>query len=154
MIALIKELQPQFYPAALEYLNGNLYRGYNCYVLKKDLFFQLCEFQFSILFEIEKTLDTTGYDETLLRTPAYLGEILYGIFMFYIEKQGNYSIKEQQLIFFNHTERTKGKKELISRYLSYRTDEILRMAADPLLPIGSRRREFLKRIFHLHANFK
>ena len=91
-------------------------------------------------------LDTTGYDETLMRTPAYLGEILYGIFMFHIEKQGCYRIKEQQLVFFNHTGKAKNKKDLIRRYLSYRTDEILRMLADPVLPIGSKRREFLKQI--------
>ncbi len=147
MITLIKERQPQYYPAALEYLHGNYHRGYNCYILKKDLFFQLCEFQFSILFEIEKMLDTAGYDETLMRTPAYLGEILYGIFMFHIENQGCYRIKEQQLVFFNHTEKAKNKKDLIRRYLRYRTDEILRMLADPVLPIGSKRRELLKCVF-------
>ncbi len=150
MLALIKERQPHIYPSAMEYLNGHMHRGYNCYILKKDLFYQLCEFQFDILFEAEKKLAVAGHSEILPRTPAYLGEILYGIFMYHLQKKDKYQIKEQQLIFFEHTEKIKNKWEYIRRYSMYRAYKVLRAATKPFLPIGSRRREFVKRALHIN----
>lgn len=37
------------------------------------------------------------------RTLGYLGEIMYGIFVYYLQKQGIYKIKEVQLVYFEQT---------------------------------------------------
>ncbi|HCS74565.1 MAG TPA: hypothetical protein DIW17_11915 [Clostridiales bacterium] len=106
-IQLIKEMYPQYYMAAIEYLSSNNYRGYNCYIMRHELFSQMCEFQFDILFELEKRLDMSGYTGNMQRTPAYMGELLYGVFMYWLQKKGHYKIKELQLVFFQNTEAVK-----------------------------------------------
>lgn len=104
LIENIDRLYPNFSGIAKEYLYNKEHIGYNCFILKKELFNQLCEFQFDILNEIENKLDTKYYHETQNRTIGYLGEILYGIFIYYLQRSNKYKIKFQQLIFFENTE--------------------------------------------------
>lgn len=148
LFELIDGMKPEFSQSAREYFDGNLHRGFNCFIMKKGLFNRMCEFQFPIMFEIEKRLDTTGYTQTMMRTPAYIGEMLYGIFIYHVTKKENYSIKELQLVFFGNTERIKNKIELIIRYAWSLVDCLLRKIVDPMMPKGSKRREWLKNIFY------
>ena len=108
MMDLIGELMPQYSRSAEDYMAGKLHRGYNCYIMKRELFGQLCNFQFTILFELENRLDMSGYSGNMCRTPAYIGEILYGIFLHHLILQGNIRIKEVQLLYFQDTEKTGG----------------------------------------------
>ena len=50
----------------------------------------MCEFEFTVLFEIEKKLDFSRYAGNSERTIGYLGEILYGTFMLWLKKQNKY----------------------------------------------------------------
>ncbi|NLH01732.1 MAG: DUF4422 domain-containing protein [Clostridiales bacterium] len=148
MLELIDETAPEYSRSAREYLSGNLHRGFNCYVLKKELFIRLCDFQFPIMFEVERRLDTTGYTQTMLRTPAFIGEMLYGIFMYHVTTYEQWRVKELQLVFFSDTDRIKGCGDLIKRQIWFGIDRTLRTIIDPLMPKGSKRRESLKNIFY------
>ena len=148
LLELIQTRHPEYFSSAKEYLEAHWHRGYNCYVMRKDLFFKMCEFQFDIMFEIEKALDTTGYSETMKRTPAFIGEILYGIFIYHITKQEKYRIKELQLVFFGRTDRIDSKLKLALIYLWYWTDLTVRFLVDPIIPKGTKRREFAKKVFY------
>lgn len=148
MFKLIDEFAPQYSGSAHEYFAGNLHRGFNCYVLKKELFNRLCEFQFPIMFEIEHRINTNSYTQTMLRTPAFIGEMLYGIFIYHITKYEHWKVKEVQLVFFSNTERIKGKIDLIKRTVWSFADKVLRAILDPVLPKWSKRRELLKKIFY------
>lgn len=148
MLELIDKTAPQYSKSAREYFDGKLHRGFNCYVLKKELFNRLCEFQFPIMFEIERLVDTKGYTQTMLRTPAFIGEMLYGIFIYHITKYERWKVKELQLVFFSNTERIKNRADLIKRCVWSFTDRILRLIADPILPKGSPRRERIKKVFY------
>lgn len=145
---LLKNLHPELMEDAREYLNGHLHRGFNCFILKKELFFQLCQLQFELMFEVERRFDPTGCTQTMLRTPAFLGEILYGIFIYHLEKSGAYKIHELQLVFFQNTERSRGTLHMLSKYVWYYTDRGLRRVVDPICPKGTRRREMLKDVFY------
>ena len=84
-------------------LNSEYHRGFNCFIMKKELFNQMCTFQFGVLFELEKSLDLNnrcGYHQ---RELAYVGEILYGTFIRYLKEQGGYKIKETQILLLLNT---------------------------------------------------
>ena len=148
LFQLIDEMAPEYSQSAREYFEGTVHRGFNCFVLKKELFERLCQLQFPIMFEVEKRLDTTGYTQTMKRTPAFLGEVLYGIFLYHITAHEQWNIQTCQLVFFQNTERIKGQVDLLRRYLWDKTDRLLRAVAAPIFPKGSRRREQLKHIFY------
>lgn len=148
LFQLIDKFAPEYAVSAREYFAGGLHRGYNCYILKRDLFFRLCKLQFPIMFEVEERLDTTGYTQTMLRTPAFLGEMLYGIFIYHITTKEHWRVKELQLVYFRDTERIKSRIDLLRRIVWDYTDRGLRAVVDPILPKGSQGRERLKKLFY------
>ncbi|WP_312642517.1 DUF4422 domain-containing protein, partial [Hydrogenoanaerobacterium sp.] len=105
LISIVKEKYPQYYEAVMLEVNSNVHRGFNCFVMRKDLFFQMCEFEFGVLFEIESEIDLSIYQGNPQRVLGYLGEILYGSFIRWIQMQGKYSVCERQIVLFNDTQR-------------------------------------------------
>ncbi|BDF71430.1 hypothetical protein CE91St41_13430 [Oscillospiraceae bacterium] len=148
LLELIDCMAPEYKESAREYLEGTRHRGFNCYVMRKELFVRLCWFQFPIMFEIERKLDTTGYSQTMMRTPAFLGEMMYGIFLYHITTHENWKVKELQLVFFRETDKLKGPLDVARRTLGYEGDKVVRAVVDPLFPKGSERREKLKDIYY------
>lgn len=100
LLELIKEMYPEYYETAVELMDMESHRGFNCYVMRKELFCKLCEFQFSVLGEFEKRVDITSRVGNNERTLGYLGEILYGVFTLWVEKQENYKVGIKQIIFY------------------------------------------------------
>lgn len=147
LLEKIKELFPEYYESARSYLSGNMHRGYNCYVMKRVLFFQMCEFQFGILFALEKELERNTYINKLERTLGYLGEIMYGIFIYHLQHTKRYKIKEVQLVYFEQTaEAGNGfyhfwQETLIWLKLHFENVGYV------LLPKASKRRDFIKKIY-------
>ena len=148
MFELIEKLFPQYYESAKEYFGGSLHRGFNCFVMKKELFFRMCEFQFAIMNKIEELVDTTEYTQTMKRTPGFVGEMLYGIFIYHVTKNENVSVKELQLVFFVRTDRIKSGFDLLRRKICSAADRAARFIFDPIFPKGSKRREKLKDIYY------
>lgn len=145
IIELIDCMSPEYSTSAREYFASAYHRGYNCYILKKELFQKLCELQFPIMFEMEKRIDTTEYTDQMRRTPAFIGEMLYGVFIYHILQSGKYRIKERQLVFFEETEKECGTTDYYLRKVGSATYQILRAMAGPIFPMGSQRREWLKK---------
>lgn len=100
VLLLIQKRQPKYYPIAKEYLKQSKHRGYNTFILKKELYFALCEFEFDILFALEKELNTTHYSEMMNRTPGFIGEILSAIFLYALEKDERCKFCSRQLVAF------------------------------------------------------
>lgn len=148
MFKLIDEMAPQYSSSAREYFSGNLHRGFNCYILRKELFSRLCEFQFPIMFKLEELLNTEGYSQTMNRTVAFIGEMLYGIFIYHISNYEEWKTKELQLVFFNNTNRIKNYCELIKVTFADKLNLIFRIISNPIFPIGTRRREWAKSIYY------
>lgn len=148
MFELIDQMAPTYSHSAREYFSGSHHRGFNCYILRGELFNRLCQFQFPIMFEVERRLDTKGYSQTMLRTPAFLGEMLYGIFIHHVTKYEQWKARELQLIFFNSTEQVEGRVDLIKRYLWFGIEYGLRAIIDSIMPIGTKRRAVAKRAFY------
>lgn len=148
LFELIDRMAPEYSESAREYFSGTRHRGFNCYVMRQELFDRLCRLQFPIMFEIERRLDTAGYSQTMLRTPAFIGEMLYGIFVYHLTTREHRRVKELQLVYFRDSERVKGQFDLFRRTIWGYTDKALRTMIDPIMPKGSRRREILKNIYY------
>lgn len=148
MFRIIDEKFPEYSESAREYFSGDKHRGFNCFVMKKDLFFRMCEFQFPVMEEIADIIDTTGYTQTMCRTPAFIGEMLYGIFIYHVTNKENASVKEQQLAFFASTDKFKNNFDLFCRIIAHNVDKLARIVFDPIFPKGTKRRERLKKVYY------
>lgn len=104
---LIKEYSPKYYESALEYMCGRKFRGFNCFIMKRDIFFSMCEFMFPIMFAFDSQIDKSRFSETQKRAVGYLGEWLYSIYIYHLTKSGSAVIRETQLICFQNTSKTK-----------------------------------------------
>lgn len=147
LLRIIDQLHPEYSTSAQEYLRDKWHRGYNCFVMKKELFEKMCRFQFDVLFELERQLDVTEYTDNMKRTPGYIGEIMYGIFVYHLQKSGKYKIHETQLIYFEQTTVSRSWFHTLCQHffcwLKIWSEDI----GYVLLPKASRRREFIKKIY-------
>ena len=71
----------------------------NMFVMKKKIFEEYCEFIFPILFELEKQIDFTGYDNYQKRQLAFLSERMTSLFLF-VKRQQGYKFKTVDTLFF------------------------------------------------------
>ena len=69
------------------------------FVMKKKIFEEYCNFVFPILFELEKAVDLTGYDNYQKRQLSFLAERLTSLFL-YVKKQQGYKFKTVDTLFF------------------------------------------------------
>lgn len=105
VLSIVKEKYPEMYPTAEKYMFGIRYnRLYNCFVLKYELFDKFCNWFFDIVFELDKRLDMTGYNESQFRTPGTIGERLFGIWVLWMQEQ-NYKVNEIPVLFVNNPEK-------------------------------------------------
>lgn len=71
----------------------------NMFVMKRKMFEEYCEFIFPILFELEKQVDLTGYDNYQKRQLSFLAERLTSLFL-YSKKQQGYKFKTIDALLF------------------------------------------------------
>jgi len=106
LLDVIKELCPDYYDVAVKYYKQPYSRWYNCFIMKKEIFSNFCEWQFNILFELEKRLNMNNYSSQMLRELGFFGEHLYGIYCDYLIQKFDYHIKELQVVYFEDTQKT------------------------------------------------
>ncbi len=147
MFGLIDELSPEYSASAREYFNGSEHRGYNCFVMRRELFDKLCSFQFPILARIAE-VDMNGYTDDMKRAPGYVGEMLYGIFVYHAEKYLGAKVDKRQLVLFLRTDKNGGRLKVYAKYTVIGIGKCIRAIVDPILPMGSKRREKLKDIYY------
>lgn len=102
LVSICGELQPDYCDELVSYLNGDKYLGYNCFIMKRQLFDRLCEFEFSILDKFDSEFSYEGLTATQKRICGYLGEVLYSVFVAHVSKEG-VSVNEIPLVFFDET---------------------------------------------------
>lgn len=118
LLTTIKKVQPDFYQYAISYLKQDKHRGYNCYLMRKEFFAELCDLQFSVLFNIYRQLKDTETFKKYPRTIGYMGEILYGIYLYWLVGK-NLKTKELQLIFCENAKKNNNTKQKIKILLWY-----------------------------------
>ncbi|MDE1515550.1 DUF4422 domain-containing protein [Vibrio sp. dsl-7] len=86
------------YPEYKYYVDeyNNSHSGFytNIFIMQKDIFVEYAEWIFSILFELEKCIDTSKYSDDEKRVIGHVAERLVGIYMLKLLREGKYRIKE------------------------------------------------------------
>lgn len=104
MLDILSEVSPEVGAAAREYLSGRTFLGFNCFVMKKPLFDQLCAIEFETLARLEQKVDLSHYCQQLTRIYGFMGEIISSSFIYYLQKSGQYKVKHVPILYFNYTE--------------------------------------------------
>lgn len=94
MIEILKLNYPSYVNSLEMHINGVSKMCYGIFLMKRDIFFEYCEFVFSVLFELDKMLKFDDYSTNGKRTLGYLAEILYSVFIWKMEEDNIYKIKK------------------------------------------------------------
>ena len=92
-IQVCREIHPDWEEEISKIEKGNVVQVCNMFVMKKELFFDYCNFAFPVLFELEKRIDTAGLSTNGLRFLGYMAEKLQTMFVFRLEKEKKYKEK-------------------------------------------------------------
>lgn len=114
---VISELMPDALPAFTKVMNSRSCHMFNMFVMKRELFDDYCNFMFSVLFELEKRIDLTGYDSYSIRIFGFISELLMDVWVEY--RQVKYV--EQSVIFLGQRSWVRKIVEFLKRkYLGVR----------------------------------
>lgn len=100
LVDCTENVAPQYVEMLNNYLSSSQSFNLNCFVLKKTVFLNLCEFLFPILFQIESRLDMKHSSKKAAQTLNRFGEILIGAFLYHTSQQGE-SISGQTVYFID-----------------------------------------------------
>ena len=73
------KLFPEYEKDAVKFLSNNVFVPYNMFLMKKELFNHFAQWQFSILFEMEKYIKPSNYTR-MKRVYGYISEVLLAIY--------------------------------------------------------------------------
>lgn len=102
---IFEEKYPDYKVDIDEYFNGYYWRGFNCYIVNKKIFFDLSEKCFDVLLEFEKRLDLSHYSIEKNRIIGYMGEAFWAIYYLHLIKMQNIEYKELPIVKFDVTEK-------------------------------------------------
>jgi hypothetical protein len=74
IIAIIKELKPEYYNTAIESLKAKEGYFFNIFIMKKEDFFKYCEFIFDILFEYDRRHNFTSQKDIINYLKAFFSK--------------------------------------------------------------------------------
>lgn len=98
-------MYPDYKKDAQDFFNGNKACFCNMFIMKKEIFFDYCEWMFPILEEFDKNTDYSTYSKEALRTPGHLSERLLNIYLMHHKRIGsNWKFKELQCVHFTNPE--------------------------------------------------
>lgn len=106
MLNILSDVNPELGADAREYLAGDKFGGFNCFVMRKDLFDEMCRIEFEVLSRLEKTVDDRNYCQQLSRIYGFMGEIISSSYFYHLEKSGKYRVKHLPLVYFENTDQT------------------------------------------------
>lgn len=92
---------PEIFPSARRYLSQNKVFACNMFVMKKDIFFDYCNFLFDVLQKFDAVTDISHYTAIGRRVDGYLAERICGIYLSYLFDSGMNGKKLQRVYFRN-----------------------------------------------------
>ncbi|AMK58470.1 glycosyltransferase [Bifidobacterium angulatum] len=106
-------MYPDYKKDAQDFFNGNKACFCNMFIMKKEIFFDYCEWMFPILEEFDKETSYSTYSKEALRTPGHLSERLLNIYLMHHKRIGsNWKFKELQCVHFTNPEPAEQLKPL------------------------------------------
>ncbi len=104
-LEIASEKFPEVAPYINKYMHQKMYLGYNMWIAKKAIYDEICDFMFSVLFEVEKKINIRHYGAQMSRVYGYLAEVLSSAYIYYIRQTREISVAEQQMIYIEDTEK-------------------------------------------------
>ncbi len=92
-IEICRELHPDWEEEIKRIESGNVVLICNMFIMKKELFFEYCNFAFPVLLELERRIDKKELTINGLRFCGYMAEKLLTMYTFRLEKKGTYKGK-------------------------------------------------------------
>ena len=108
MLDILDRDYPDFARDTRRYLSGEFFLGFNCFVLRRDLFEKLCAIEFDVLAKLETQVNLTNYSQAQSRIFGFMGEIIFSTYIYRLEKSGKYHVRHVPLLFFNYTDKITG----------------------------------------------
>lgn len=106
VLEIIRQKYPHYEEALQKvfFTKGQCLSWWNIFVMKKELYFEYCEFLFSVLFEVQKQIDIQYYTPYQQRIYGFLAERLLNVFLVYkdltspvnIEKYHTWFLKDSR----------------------------------------------------------
>ena len=106
-VKIFKEKYPDYIKDIDDYLNGHIWRAFNCFVMRRPFFEEYSQILFDILHEYEKQYDSHTASQEQMRMPGYLGEISFAIYYNHVCRTGTARTSERQLVKVLHPEAAK-----------------------------------------------
>lgn len=147
MFRLIDELVPEYSISAREYFAGSVHIGYNCYIMRRELFDRLCRLQFPVMEALERELQGTESLNEYSRTVAYIGEILFGVFIYHVTTKEHWRYSVNQIIMFKETLPVNSRAEWLQCHISHVIDNFLWKTTLWIFPLGTKKREMAKSFY-------
>lgn len=104
MLKILSEVSPELGKATKTYLDGHYFLGFNCFVMKKELFDEMCRIEFEVLRRLEKQVDLTNYSQQMARIYGFMGEIINSAYIYHVEQDPTRRVKHVPLVYFNYTD--------------------------------------------------
>lgn len=108
MMDIVHQKYPDIYPYIDKYLDGNTFLGYNMFIMKRKYFMDMCEFEFGVLSEVEKSIGDSLSERSLNanRIYGYLAEILTSAYIYYLRQTVvGLKVRELQMIYALKTDK-------------------------------------------------
>ena len=107
VIAILKEMHPEYADDADAFLSGHRSCFCNMFIMRKEIFFEYCEWLFPILERFVSETDMSHYSKEALRTPGHLSERLFNIFYQHHLRIGSgWKTRQLQCVHFEYPDRT------------------------------------------------
>ena len=87
MVKIVREDYPEYKAVVDEKIDGYTKSLYQMFIMKRELFFEYCEFLFGVLFKIEDKMNFDEYSTNGKRTLGYLAEDLLSMFVWKKESE-------------------------------------------------------------------
>jgi len=102
----VLELYPEYEEAVSEFRNGKDAYWYNMFVMRREIFYNYCEWLFRILEKAEPEIDFTYFSEQEMRTLAFMAERLLSIYMIKLLKdRPQLKVKHLKVTLLKNTDR-------------------------------------------------
>lgn len=122
---VIAEKYPEYLPAFDYSMETILISLGNMWITRKDIYDRYCSWLFDILFEVEKRIDTTGYDDYQKRVMGFLSERLFRVWLFMQPE----AITEENVEQIEASELGNAEKrmELVYKYVKLKVAPVLQL---------------------------
>lgn len=102
----VLELFPEYEKAVSEFRNGKYAYWHNMFIMKKEIFFDYCQWLFSVLEHVEEKIDFTYFTKREMQLFRHLSERLLSIYMVKLmEDKPNLKVKHMKVTFVEDIEK-------------------------------------------------